>query len=108
MFSHAPVPGADKEHTAEKPTPVLLWALGIVPAGAVVLDPFMGSGATLVASKADGLRSIGIDVDERCCEVTARRLAQGSLFDQPARPVETVRVAQLDGFDGLAHDAPTS
>jgi len=100
VFSYPPVPGADKEHIAEKPAPVLLWALGVIPEGATVLDPFLGSGATMVAAKADGLRCIGIDVDERCCEVTARRLAQGSLFDQPARPVETVRVAQLAGFDG--------
>lgn len=95
VYSCAPVPSADKMHIAEKPVPVLHWALGVVPAGAVVLDPFMGSGATLVACRADGLPSIGVDVDERCCELVAIRLQQGSLFDQPARPVEIVRAEQL-------------
>lgn len=91
VFSCPPVPSAAKDHIAEKPTDVMQWALGIVPAGAVVLDPFMGSGATLVACRADGVPCVGIDVDERCCELTARRLQQGSLFDQPdARPAEVV------------------
>jgi site-specific DNA-methyltransferase (adenine-specific) len=76
VISCPPVDGDDKTHVAQKPAGVLRWALQVVPPGAVILDPFMGSGSTLRAAKDLGLRAVGIDVDERCCEVAARGLAQ--------------------------------
>jgi len=77
-------PSADRDHPVEKP-PGLLRAViePITPAGAIVLDPFMGAGSTLIAARDLGRKAIGIDTEERYCEAAAKRLAQGILSEVP-------------------------
>ena len=72
------------EHPA--PFPLALPARAIeTTAPRSVLDPFMGSGTTLVAAKAAGIPATGIDVSGRYCEIAAKRLAQEVLdFGSPA------------------------
>ena len=62
-------------HPTQKPIGVMLWCLGFMPPGAV-LDPFCGSGTTLRAAKDLGRRAIGIEIEERYCEIAAKRCAQ--------------------------------
>ena len=66
------------EHPTEKPGIVLSQLLE-ASGGQVALDPFMGSGSTLMAAKALGRRAIGIEIEERYCEMAARRLSEPNL-----------------------------
>jgi len=74
----APVSWASKgrQHPHEKPVDLMRELVGKCPPLAEVVDPFMGSGTTLRAAKDLGRRAIGIEVDERYCEIAARRLGQ--------------------------------
>jgi DNA modification methylase len=47
--------------------------------GGLVVDPFAGSGSTLAAARLEGRRAIGIEVEERYCEVAVRRLQQSAM-----------------------------
>lgn len=71
------VSSRDREHVTQKPVELLRELLRVVPGDRLTaLDPFMGSGSTLVAAKYAGHKAIGIEVDERYCEIAARRMAQ--------------------------------
>ena len=76
VFRCANVQGDDKDHLAQKPEEVMKWILKVVPPACAVLDPFMGSGTTLDAAKAMGHAAVGIEIEERYCEIAAQRLSQ--------------------------------
>ena len=62
-------------HPTQKPLSLMLELVGKCPPG-TVLDPFMGSGTTLRAAKDLGRKAIGIELDERYCEIAAQRMGQ--------------------------------
>lgn len=69
------------DHPSPKPVSLMESLLKVVAApGDTVCDPFAGGGATLVAAKSLGVRAIGVEYEERYCEVIAKRLAQDTLF----------------------------
>lgn len=70
---------ANKEvryHPTQKPLKVMTWCLSFFPDAQTILDPFMGSGTTLVAAKQLGRKGIGIEIEERYAEIAALRLSQ--------------------------------
>lgn len=64
-------------HPCPKQIETMRWLIlrATVP-GQIVVDPFMGSGTTLRAAKDLGRKSIGIEIDERYCQIAAERMAQ--------------------------------
>lgn len=77
-------------HPNGKPVAVVskMVRLGSQP-GELILDPFMGSGTTLVAAKLEGRRAIGIEIEERYAEIAAKRLSQEVFNFEPTTPGPT-------------------
>lgn len=64
-------------HPCPKPYRAWKWLLErLSEPSATVLDPFMGSGTTLRAAKDLGRKAIGIEIEEKYCEIAAKRMAQ--------------------------------
>ena len=80
ILRHSSVNSSDRLHPVDKPISLLqeLIATSTEP-GDIVLDPFAGGGSTLLAARLAGRRAIGIEIEERYCEIAVQRLAQGVL-----------------------------
>ena len=90
------VVGYQKDHPTQKPVPLIEWCIDYASTeGDTILDPFLGSGTTAVACIRTGRQCIGIELEEKYCEIAAKRcdreLDQKRLpFDTPKR-TETQR-----------------
>jgi site-specific DNA-methyltransferase (adenine-specific) len=73
--------GKDNTHPTVKPIELMRYLIRLVnQPGGIVLDPFAGSGTTLLAARLEGAQSIGVELDEKHCEIIARRLDKGLPF----------------------------
>jgi len=63
-------------HPTQKPVEVMTWTLSFFQASLLILDPFLGSGTTALASKILGRKCIGIEIEEKYCEIAAKRCSQ--------------------------------
>ena len=72
-----------RTHPNEKPVSLLSYLIS-KHSGNIILDPFMGSGTTLVAAQSLGRKAIGIEIESKYCDIAIRRLQQQSInFTQP-------------------------
>jgi DNA modification methylase len=93
-FSYDPLARGDyrgKQHPTQKPVALMEWCLGFLPDAKTILDPFMGSGTTLVACAKLGRKGIGIELDpdyfQIACERVQKAYDQPDLFvEPPAKP----------------------
>jgi len=72
-------------HPTQKPESLMKWCINLVSDAKSVFDPFAGSGSALVAAQLCSCTAIGIEIEERYCEIAANRLAQG-VFDFRGTP----------------------
>ncbi len=84
-------PDGINQHPTQKPTYLMEWCLSFILG--TVLDPFMGSGTTLVAAKKLNRKSIGIEIEEKYCAIAVKRLKQ-EVFD--FRKLDGDRPSPLD------------
>jgi site-specific DNA-methyltransferase (adenine-specific) len=79
LAGYPPVPPRLRTHPTEKPVQLLSYLIErSCPPQGRVLDPFAGTGATLVAAQQLGRRAVGVELEERYCEAAARRLEEAA------------------------------
>jgi site-specific DNA-methyltransferase (adenine-specific) len=83
------------EHPTQKPVGLMVWCLSKFPKAQTILDPFMGSGTTLVAAKQLGRKAVGIELEEKYCEIAVKRLQQEYLPLTIGQPNPEAKEVQL-------------
>ena len=91
--------GIARVHPTQKPIALMEWCLGFLPDAKTILDPFMGSGTTLVACAKLGRKGIGIELDPDYFEIACKRVAEA--YRQPDLLIHYVpeKMKQVDLFD---------
>jgi len=85
--------GAANNHPTVKPLELMRYLIKLVtPKDGVVLDPFSGSGTTLVAARLLGRRAVGVELQEEYCEIIKTRLQRGVVRSK--RPDKTTQAAK--------------
>ncbi len=74
----------ERWHPTQKPIALMNWCLDVahMEEGWTILDPFLGSGSSLVAAKARGLHGIGIEREEKYIEIAIKRLSQTTILQE--------------------------
>lgn len=86
-----------KQHPTQKPVALMKWCLGFLPDAKTILDPFMGSGTTLVACQKLGRQGIGIELDPDYFDIACKRVDEASR--QPDMFVQHLPQPVQGGFD---------
>jgi DNA modification methylase len=94
--SQAALDGKDN-HATPKPIALIQWCLGFLPNAETILDPFMGSGTTLVACAKLGRKGIGIELDPDYFEIACKRVQ--AAYDQPDLFVAPPTPPTQEGMD---------
>ncbi len=85
-------------HPTQKPVALMEWCLGFLPDAKTILDPFMGSGTTLVACQRMGRYGTGIELDEEYWRIACERVH--GAWQQPDLLIPETRQAPVqEGFD---------
>ena len=66
--------GVRRVHPTQKPVELMRWCISLFSTARTIVDPYAGSGTTLIADMIEGRKAVGIELDEKYCEVAAARL----------------------------------
>ncbi|MCA9368469.1 site-specific DNA-methyltransferase [Candidatus Kaiserbacteria bacterium] len=104
MFRHVwngmlrgPESKTPRVHPTQKPVALMEWCLGFLPDAETILDPFLGSGTTLVACAKLGRRGIGIELDPDYFEIACKRVEEA--YRQPDLFIEPPKKPEQEAMD---------
>jgi DNA modification methylase len=87
-----------KQHPTQKPIAVMEWCINFIPKDSqIILDPFMGSGSTIVACARLGRRGIGIELDKEYFEIACKRVEEA--YRQPDLFVAAPETIKQESFE---------